>query len=90
MRKGNSSTYLPPPPVIGFVVEAFMEYGHAGDVLALFDRMRAQVCDGSIDTMGFSLIRVCAENGAVVAPASRSLVSKLALSPARLKRSFPA
>lgn len=46
MRKGTMSLYLPPPDVLGFVVEAFTERGMAGEVLTLFDRMRAQVCFG--------------------------------------------
>ena len=43
MRSGKSSTYLPPPDVLGFVIEAFTESGDAKEVLSLFDRMRAQV-----------------------------------------------
>ncbi|CAN0476024.1 unnamed protein product, partial [Ectocarpus sp. 8 AP-2014] len=42
MRKGTMSLYLPPPDVLGFVVEAFIESGIPGEVLNLFDRMRAQ------------------------------------------------
>ncbi|CAM9917635.1 unnamed protein product [Pylaiella littoralis] len=41
MRKGNLSLYLPPPGVLGFVVEAFTENGKAREVISLFDRMRA-------------------------------------------------
>lgn len=43
MRRGKSSTYVPPPDVIGFVVEAFTESGNAAEVISMFDRMRAQV-----------------------------------------------
>ncbi|CAM9911319.1 unnamed protein product, partial [Ectocarpus fasciculatus] len=42
MRKGRMSLYLPPPDVLGFVVEAFTESGMPGEVLTLFDRMLAQ------------------------------------------------
>ncbi|CAM9109607.1 unnamed protein product [Ectocarpus sp. 6 AP-2014] len=42
MRKGTMSLYLPPPDVLGFVVEAFIEKGVPGEVLTLFERMRAQ------------------------------------------------
>lgn len=47
MRKGNLSLYLPPPGVLGFVVEAFTENGKAREVISLFDRMRAHVRSAS-------------------------------------------
>lgn len=46
MRGTMSKKYMPPPDVIGFVVEAFTESGHAKEAIYLFDRMRAQVETG--------------------------------------------
>ena len=43
MRKGKGALYLPPPGVLGFVVEAFIDQGRSTEILKLFDRMRAQV-----------------------------------------------